>query len=101
MRSDRFTFQEIERAQLTTLRELQVLDLSRNNIGRLGANTFSDLSSLARLDLSLNVLRTVGKEWNEMEKEESTNGISVVIHTGGGIVVRRFDRAKVVILARQ
>jgi len=51
--------QEIERIHLSGLTELQVLDLSRNDIGRLGVNTFSSLSALTRLDLSLNALRTV------------------------------------------
>lgn len=54
-----FSSQEIEQIHLSSLTELQVLDLSRNNIGRLGVNTFSKLSVLTRLDLSLNALRTV------------------------------------------
>lgn len=56
----RSVFQAIEEVRLSGLKRLETLDLSRNNIGRLGANAFSGLSALTKLDLSLNALRTVG-----------------------------------------
>lgn len=78
--------QEIERIHLSGLAELQVLDLSRNNIGRLGVNTFSSLSALTRLDLSLNALRTVctlrgeiyhGNDYNFARSDPMTHDLFV------------------------
>lgn len=57
----------IEHGHLSALSELEVLDLSRNDIGRLGFNTFLKLSELTRLDLSLNALRTVRRKRGRMK----------------------------------
>lgn len=51
--------QQIASSSFDDVKGLQILDLSRNNIGSVPPATFRQLKSLKYLDLSLNSLRTV------------------------------------------
>lgn len=50
---------KLESSNLEGVKNLQILDLSRNGITSVLPATFRDLKSLKYLDLSLNSLRTV------------------------------------------
>lgn len=96
-------FQELKQADLSGLTELQVLDLSRNNIARLGINAFSGLSNLVRLDLSLNALRTVSIR-NHLDSSLLWWTLSTIpsIHfSDRGVFLRRLSQPGMDIVARQ
>lgn len=56
-----FLSQKLENTQLTSL---EVLDVSRNNIGNISPGTFTSLHKLKVLNLAVNMLRTVSGKIN-------------------------------------
>jgi Leucine-rich repeat (LRR) protein len=60
--SQLYLFQKLENTQLTSL---EVLDVSRNNIGNISPGTFKSLKKLKTLNLAVNMLRTVSIEFDK------------------------------------